>query len=397
MTSMLGKSVFAMVAIRSCGTAFVAIAPRSMSTRILSDTIRSSSSGARHSRTDHVVPTQTNPKPDPLFVLKQRGTSSSSSYSSSFSGAGDDVSFSSVRMRSATKPLVVCGPSGVGKGTIIAKFMERQNDAIAADRDDDGNSNSKRQQQLPKFGFSVSHTTRQPRPGEVDGVHYHFVTRQSMLNKIESGSFFIEHAEVHGNLYGTSFRAIFDVSNNVDDDDDGESMTTTTATANGNDVDNAIRRHGQQQQRQCLLDIDVEGVRSIKEFQTRQRRKKNTAEQLSVGEGGSSSISSSSSSSSTNAAGQLHLEGADDIHLTLPELDANFIFIAPPSAEALRERLEGRGTETPETLERRFRNAKAELEYGMEPGNFDAVVVNDDLERACAEFARIVEEMYAVN
>mmetsp|Transcript_3556 Transcript_3556/g.6870 ORF Transcript_3556/g.6870 Transcript_3556/m.6870 type:complete len:383 (-) Transcript_3556:453-1601(-) len=380
MTSMLGKSVFAMVAIRSCGTAFVAIAPRSMSTRILSDNIRSSS-GASHLRTDH-IPIQTKSKQDPLFVM-QRGTPSSS-YSSLLRDAGDDMSFSTVRMRSATKPLVVCGPSGVGKGTIISKFMERQNDVIAADHDDDGNYNSK--QQLPKFGFCVSHTTRQPRPGEVDGVHYHFVTRQSMLKKIESGSFFIEHAEVHGNLYGTSFRAIFDVSNNLDDDDD-ESMTTTTTT--GNDVNNAVR-HGQQQ-RQCLLDIDVEGVRSIKEFQSRQRQKKNNAEQLLVGEGGSTT-----SSSTTTEAGQLHLTGIDDVDLALPELDAKFIFIAPPSAEALRERLEGRGTETEETLERRFRNAEAELEYGMEPGNFDAVVVNDDLDRACAEFEKIVEEMYTV-
>jgi len=381
MTSTLGKSVFAMVAIRSCGTAFVAIAPRSMSTRIFSDNFRSSSE-VRRLRTDH-VPIQPKSKLDPLFVL-QRGMPSSA-YSSSLRDAGDDVSFSSVRMRSATKPLVVCGPSGVGKGTIISKFMERQNDAIAADHDDNGN-NSK-QQQLPKFGFSVSHTTRQPRPGEVDGVHYHFVTPQSMLNKIESGSFFIEHAEVHGNLYGTSFRAIFDVSNNADDDDD-ESMTTTTTTVTGNDVNNAVR-HGQQQ-RQCLLDIDVEGVRSIKEFQLRQRQKKNNAEQLLVGEGGSTTTSS------TTTAGQLHLTGNDDVDLTLPELDANFIFIAPPSAEALRERLEGRGTETQETLERRFRNAEAELEYGMEPGNFDAVVVNDDLDLACAEFEKIVEEMYTV-
>jgi len=110
-----------------------------------------------------------------------------------------------------------------------------------------------------------------------------------------------------------------------------------------------------------------------------------------VGEGGSTT-----SSSTTTEAGQLHLTGIDDVDLALPELDAKFIFIAPPSAEALRERLEGRGTETEETLERRFRNAEAELEYGMEPGNFDAVVVNDDLDRACAEFEKIVEEMYTV-
>ena len=54
------------------------------------------------------------------------------------------------------------------------------------------------------FGFSVSHTTRGPRPGEVEGIHYHFTNRQEMEQGIRDG-IFIEHAEVHGNFYGTRF------------------------------------------------------------------------------------------------------------------------------------------------------------------------------------------------
>ena len=53
-----------------------------------------------------------------------------------------------------------------------------------------------------QFGFSVSHTTRPPRPGEVDGVHYHFTTVEQIKKEIEEGKF-IEYAEVHGKYYGT--------------------------------------------------------------------------------------------------------------------------------------------------------------------------------------------------
>jgi guanylate kinase len=61
-----------------------------------------------------------------------------------------------------------------------------------------------------KFAFSVSHTTRPPRNGEIDGVHYHFTTKENMLRDIEKG-LFIEHAYVHNNLYGTSFKAVKDI------------------------------------------------------------------------------------------------------------------------------------------------------------------------------------------
>ena len=87
-------------------------------------------------------------------------------------------------------PLVFAGPSGVGKGTVVATLMKR----------------------FPTvFGFSVSHTTRAPRQGEENGVHYHFVSKEEMEAGIEKGEF-IEHANVHTNYYGTSFQAVEKVS-----------------------------------------------------------------------------------------------------------------------------------------------------------------------------------------
>lgn len=82
------------------------------------------------------------------------------------------------------RPVVVCGPSGVGKGTIIKMLMERFPDG--------------------QFGFSVSHTTRKPRDGEVDGQDYNFTTVEQMKKEISEGKF-IEYAEVHGNYYGTRY------------------------------------------------------------------------------------------------------------------------------------------------------------------------------------------------
>ena len=104
---------------------------------------------------------------------------------------------------------MITGPSGVGKSTLIKKLL--------ADFPHD-------------FGFSVSHTTRDPRPGEQDGVDYHFVTREQMMRDIDAG-LFVEHAEVHGNLYGTSIAAVQDVM---------------------------------KKGRVCLLDIDVQGAESVR-------------------------------------------------------------------------------------------------------------------------------------
>jgi Guanylate kinase len=82
------------------------------------------------------------------------------------------------------QPVVFAGPSGVGKGTLIEMLMKRfPND---------------------QFGFSVSHTTRQPRDGEKDGVHYNFTTVEAIKKDIADGKF-IEYAEVHGKYYGTRY------------------------------------------------------------------------------------------------------------------------------------------------------------------------------------------------
>eukprot|EP00533_Pseudo-nitzschia_delicatissima_P006283 CAMPEP_0116099182 /NCGR_PEP_ID=MMETSP0327-20121206/11628_1 /TAXON_ID=44447 /ORGANISM="Pseudo-nitzschia delicatissima, Strain B596" /LENGTH=215 /DNA_ID=CAMNT_0003591035 /DNA_START=59 /DNA_END=706 /DNA_ORIENTATION=- len=108
------------------------------------------------------------------------------------------------------KPVVFCGPSGVGKGTLIEMLMKRfPND---------------------QFGFSVSHTTRKPREGEVDGTHYNFTSVETIKEEIAAGKF-VEYAEVHGNYYGTSVAAVESV---------------------------------QKQNRICILDIDIQGVMEVK-------------------------------------------------------------------------------------------------------------------------------------
>lgn len=75
---------------------------------------------------------------------------------------------------------VITGPSGVGKGTLIRGLMER----------------------LPQLQLSVSATTRAPRPGEVDGVHYHFLSREEFARRVGAGDF-VEHADYAGRSYGT--------------------------------------------------------------------------------------------------------------------------------------------------------------------------------------------------
>ena len=89
-------------------------------------------------------------------------------------------------MGKAKKPVVISGPSGVGKGTLISMLRK----------------------EFPSmFGFSVSHTTRARRSTEEDGVHYHFTERSVMDKEIQDGKF-LEFASVHGNLYGTSVEAV---------------------------------------------------------------------------------------------------------------------------------------------------------------------------------------------
>ena len=80
---------------------------------------------------------------------------------------------------------VVCSPSGGGKGTLIQRVL----------------------QTVPDIDYSVSYTTRAPRAGEIDGVNYHFVTREEFERMRDRGEF-LEWAVVHGNLYGTSRAAV---------------------------------------------------------------------------------------------------------------------------------------------------------------------------------------------
>lgn len=183
-----------------------------------------------------------------------------------------------------SRPLVISGPSGTGKSTLLKRLLAEYPD---------------------KFGFSVSNTTRQPRAGEVDGVDYHFTTVDDFKKMIEDKKF-VEWAQFSGNYYGTSIKAVEDVSKS-----------------------NKI----------CILDIDMQGVKSVK---------------------------------NTN-------------------LNARYLFLSPPSIDTLRVRLEGRGTETPESLEKRISAAAAELEYAK-TGAHDKIVVNDDLEKAYQEFKAFILE-----
>ncbi|MBI5104210.1 MAG: guanylate kinase [Solirubrobacterales bacterium] len=174
---------------------------------------------------------------------------------------------------------VITGPSGVGKGTLIRSLLER----------------------LPDLELSVSATTRKPRPGEVHGADYWFLTADDFDREVAGGGF-VEWAEYSGNRYGTLRRELDE------------------RTARGVPV---------------VLEIEVQGARQVRE--------------------------------------------------TMPE--AIQIFIAPPSVEALRARLVGRGTDDAESVDRRLAVAEHELEAQPE---FHHVVVNDRLEDAVAELERIV-------
>jgi len=80
---------------------------------------------------------------------------------------------------------IVAAPSGAGKSSLVNALLERERDIV----------------------LSISHTTRPPRPGDVDGEHYHFVNR-GVFERLVADNAFLEHAEVFGNLYGTSRKAV---------------------------------------------------------------------------------------------------------------------------------------------------------------------------------------------
>jgi len=175
---------------------------------------------------------------------------------------------------------VITGPSGVGKGTLIRSLLER----------------------VPELELSVSATTRAPRPGERDGVDYHFLSDEEFDRRLRAGDF-VEHASYSGRRYGT--------------------------------LRSELERR---------LEAGVPVVLEIE------------------------------------------VQGARQVRVAMP--DAIQVFIAPPSIEALRARLVGRGTDDAEQIEARMRTAREELAAQPE---FSHVVVNDRLEEAVAELAEIVQ------
>jgi guanylate kinase len=183
------------------------------------------------------------------------------------------------------KVFVITGPSGVGKGTLIEKLLER----------------------IPELELSVSATTREPRPGEEGGRDYHFLTDDEFERRVEAGDF-LEHAAYSGHRYGTLREAV-----------EGK-------LAEGRSV---------------VLEIEVQGARQVR--------------------------------------------------AAMPE--AVLIFIAPPDPDALRRRLEGRGTDRPEAIERRLRTAELELEAQVE---FPHVIVNDDVQKAADELERLVRDQLSL-
>jgi len=167
--------------------------------------------------------------------------------------------------------VVVSGPSGTGKGTVLNYLREREK----------------------SIKFSVSATTRQPRSGEVDGVNYFFKTNEEFENMIKNGEL-VEWVRYCDNYYGTPKKCIEDTIKSGYD---------------------------------CLLEIEVEGALNIKKIYP----------------------------------------------------DSVSIFILPPSFEELRRRIESRGTEKPEVIEKRMEKALKEMKL---IDKYDYVIINDEVEKA---------------
>ena len=125
-------------------------------------------------------------------VQKLKAMRSSPGRSPKGSQAGDSNNHGDFLDAPKYKPLVLCGPSGAGKSTFTAFIM------------------SEASPYKNMFAFSVSSTTRQPRAGEKDGIHYHFTTKEDFMAEVERGNF-LEHNEVHGNFYGTHKSAVREI------------------------------------------------------------------------------------------------------------------------------------------------------------------------------------------
>ncbi|HAF91044.1 MULTISPECIES: guanylate kinase [Stutzerimonas] len=173
---------------------------------------------------------------------------------------------------------IISAPSGAGKTSLVKALIDAQ----------------------PQVRVSVSHTTRAMRPGEVDGVNYHFVSREEFLERLAQDEF-LEHAEVFGNLYGTSQRWL------------------EQTLAEGFDL---------------ILEIDWQGAQQVRKL--------------------------------------------------MPQ--AKSIFILPPTQEALRQRLNNRGQDSEEIIERRMREAVSEMSHYVE---YDYLVINDDFSHALSDLQSI--------
>lgn len=174
---------------------------------------------------------------------------------------------------------IVSAPSGAGKSTLLSRLTE--NDA--------------------RISYSISHTTRQPRAGELDEHHYYFVDEPEFRDLV-ARDIFHEWAEVHGNFYGTSQQPVEE------------------QLARGLDV---------------LLEIDVAGAASVRE--------------------------------------------------KMPM--AISIFIMPPSCDILHDRLQSRGKDSEEVIQRRMKNAMDEMVRYHE---YDYVLVNDDLDTCYEQLVSII-------
>ena len=192
-----------------------------------------------------------------------------------------------------TRPLfiVMSAPSGCGKSTLIDMLL----------------------QEYPDLQYSISCTTRKPRGDEEDGIDYHFLTPDRFRELLAEGAF-LEHAEVHGNYYGTLRQPIVDVLN------EGNSM---------------------------ILDIDVVGAAKVRHQVMH------------------------------------HLPPTDPRRAGYMD-----IFINPPSMDALRARLEGRGTDAPDVIERRLANAEGEM---ARAGEYMFQVTNDELAVAYKRLCDLID------
>jgi guanylate kinase len=185
------------------------------------------------------------------------------------------------------KIFVFSAPSGAGKNTLIDFVLDA----------------------VPGTVYSVSATTRPPRPGEVDGRHYFFMSEEEFKRRIEEEAF-AEWAMVHGHYYGTPRRFI-------------------DATVDGG--------------RHIVMDIDVAGKKKF-----------------------------------------------DRVYP-----DAVGILVLPPSMEELERRLRSRNSDGEAAIRLRLVNASREIESAKTEGKYEYTIINDDLERARQEAARIVRTLTA--